>query len=169
MRKILLFTLAVVASAAFAQQSISELNLWKNKQAGWRVDLSIDDLPAGVFSTKVEEVVIVDEIEGDDSELQSMRAKIMGLPISGIVWSAKATERRVLIGDLVMREGQAIPAYVFGDGKYYNLIEISQGNLRFSIQQESFADPIEFDIKFSLTDPVSNSSEYGTTSSSSSE
>jgi hypothetical protein len=138
-----------------------ELALWTKFLPDYRVVASTDELPEHLFGVKVRSVDVNYSKDGAaSSRTQTAIAKIKSLPITGLVWSADSHGRRVLMGDIVLREGQAIPNYVFNDGWFYTLTSISQNTLSFSMQEGPFGTPESFDVSFGLTEPVQNTSTY---------
>jgi len=159
---VLLGILVCAAVASHAQV----LQLWGEKLPGFRKTVALGVMPDELFGLKITETG--PRVDDADARMQSYIAKITNLPVTGLVWSDKANERRVLMGDLILRPGQAIPKYVFGEKEkeIYVLREVSEDKLLFAVQtQEDDADAANsftFTVPFGLKDPVRNESSFGT-------
>ena len=136
------------------------LALWKLKLPGYRHSEDISILPAQLFGSTAP-VDALKNKEVVDERLTEAMAKLSGLPVTALVWSKVPEERRVLMGDVVLSEGQSIPSYVFDDQKYYIVQSIGQHSIKFKVQAESFADPLVFDVPFSFKTSLKNSSDFG--------
>jgi hypothetical protein len=157
MKKLFLLALCVMALPLLAEETA----LWRNTLPGLRVATEVEGLPAKLFTMKAGNRPDNAELPSDpDAAYQSIVSKIKAMPVTGLVWSNVGSERRVLIGDLVLREGQSIPAYVFNDGKYYILVEILQDKLHFQIQEADMTTPFAFDVPFGLKESLKNKSDY---------
>lgn len=157
MKKIFsLVVFVAVASCVGAQ----EVSLWSRLLPGYRKALAVDNLPERLFGVKIQINTEENPNNKEDTRLQEAVAKVGALPVTGLVWSDDSKSRRVLMGDVVLREGQAIPSYVFNDGRFYTLVGISQNSLSFSMQEGSFGSAVNFEIPFGLTEPIKNSSKY---------
>jgi hypothetical protein len=144
---ILIAGLVLAASCVFAE----ELSLWTRLLPSYRQEIAVNALPDGLFAVKSLTV---------RAQAQAAIDKLKTLPVTGIIWSKNPGQRRVLMGDIVLAAGQAIPSYVFNDGMFYTLIGISQNNLSFRMQEGPFGTSETFDIYFELAEPVKNSSRY---------
>ena len=146
--------LAVVAGVADGQ----EVALWKEKLPGFRKPYDVALLPDNIFALKAD---TGGDTEGEASAKAKAEAdKVAALKVTGLVWSNDRESRRVLMADLVMREGQAIPSYVFNDGRYYVLVEILKDRLRFRSQGEDLANAFTFEVPFGLKNAIRNQSDF---------
>lgn len=161
MRKFLFLTTLTVVFATFGL-SAQNIALWTEALPGCRVPLDISNLPEKIFAQKTEEIAIPSgKVEIDEANpLKDTIHKIASMTVTGLVWSNKASERRVLMGDIVMREGQAIPAYVFDDGREYVLTQIDKASLRFQIKDPTGENPLVFEVPFGLKNPLKNESSF---------
>lgn len=135
-----------------------EVLLWKEKMPGYRKPFETALLPEKVFSSKTQPEN--NDAAAMDSKLKSEVDKISSLKVTGLVWSDQRENRRVLMGDIVMREGQAIPAYVFNDGRVYVLTEIGRSSLRFRSEGTDQSNPFAFEVPFGLKNPIRNQSDF---------
>lgn len=133
-----------------------EVELWRTKLPGFRKAYDISKLPEKLFAAKTEVGAVIDT---GDSETQALIDRLSSLTVTGLMWSNVRAERRVLMGDIVMREGQSIPSYIFGDGQYYVLKEILKDRLRFVLG--NIGNPNSFEVPFGLKDPLKNESRFG--------
>jgi hypothetical protein len=154
MRIFILFVFCLLSLPIWGE----EVSLWSSKLPGFRKLVDTSALPERLFSIKVETTSTGPQ--SPDDPLADAIQKVGTLPVSGLVWSHRGSERRVLIGDFVLREGQAIPAYVFKDGRYYTLEEIFPNRLRFKAQTADLAQSLIFEIRFDFTNKVNNQSKY---------
>jgi hypothetical protein len=90
--------------------------------------------------------------------------KVASLKVTGLIWSDNSEDKRVLMGDIVMREGQSIPAYVFDDGKSYVLTEIARNYLKFKIEEGDPSNSVVFNVPFGLKDSLKNESNFSSAS-----
>ncbi len=156
---ILIAGLVLAASCVFAE----ELSLWTRLLPSYRQEIAVNALPDGLFAVKsltVRAQAQASEDTKENTQAQAAIDKLKTLPVTGIIWSKNPGQRRVLMGDIVLAAGQAIPSYVFNDGMFYTLIGISQNNLSFRMQEGPFGTSETFDIYFELAEPVKNSSRY---------
>lgn len=158
MKKNLILVLSVLlASFAMAEQ----LGLWTRLLPTARVALETQALPQQLFGGKMQTAPVDMTAQADmNTQLQGAIARLQALTVTALVWSSEPQNRRVLMGDIVLREGQSIPSYVFGDGRFYTLKNIFQNSLTFSMQEGAFGTPESFSISFELTDPIKNTSKY---------
>ena len=146
----------VTALMAFALTGGAEtVTLWHEKLPGFRKPLEITGLPEKLFGLKMADSPVMSDA---DSQLKAVIDKISALTVTGLVWSEQPEERRVLMGDLVMREGQAIPSYVFQDDQNYVLQEIAQNHLKFSSHTGN--DLSTFNVPFGLKEALKNESSF---------
>lgn len=134
------------------------MTLWQEKMPGYRKPFDTTLLPEKVFSSKTQ--VETNSAAAMDSKLKSEIDKLASLKVTGLVWSDQRENRRVLMGDIVMREGQAIPAYVFEDGRVYVLLEIGRSSLRFRAEGADQSNPFAFEVPFGLKNPIRNQSDF---------
>ncbi len=146
--------LLTVASLGWAD----EVALWKEKVPGYRKPVDLTLLPEKIFGLRALPEVM--SSDNENAKLKSEAEKVASLKITGLIWSDKRQERRVLMGDIVMREGQAIPSYVFNDGRYYILVEIGKDRLRFRSEDVDQSNPFAFEVPFGLKNPVRNQSDF---------
>ena len=144
----------VVVSTSFAD----EVALWKEKMPGYRKPYDLTFLPEKIFGSRQTAEAVNNEAQ--DSKLKAEVDKISSLKVTGLVWSDRRQDRRVLMGDIVMREGQAIPSYVFNDGRFYILVEIGKNSLRFRSENPDQSNPFAFEVPFGLKNPVRNQSDF---------
>jgi|GEM_PF-2356267 hypothetical protein len=152
MKKIALALMFTVALGASAQN----VPLWNKALPGTRKAMDLSGLPDGVFTAHTE---VVEKKAAPVDVDNGYAAKISSLKITGLVWSLTPAERRVLMGDIVMREGQSIPPYVFDDGKTYTLKKIEKDRLDFETLDDT-SNTVAFQVMFGLKESLKNESSY---------
>ncbi len=159
--KVLFFIFAITVSSVYVAQA-ETLTIWTEKLPGFRKALSLADLPERIFGVRVMSASNAPAAT-EDARLSAGMAKLATLPVTGLLWSDLAGERRVLMGDIVMREGQAIPSYVFNDKSYYILVCIGQDKLQFKMMEGNLENPVVFEVPFVLKESLKNESNFSTT------
>ena len=139
--------------------SAETLSLWKELLPGYRKLLAVSSLPDKMFSPKMEAPSAQAPVD-NDAAMKEIVDKVAALKVTALVWSDVPADKRVLMGDIVMREGQSIPSYVFNDNKYYVLTEIDKNYLRFKMQDGDLTNPVVFNVPFGLKDNLKNESNF---------
>ena len=155
MRKFLIAALCVAALCVQAQN----ISLWKTALPGHRKALDVSTLPEGIFASHAEVVAKKDTAAVDNG----YATKLAALKITALVWSDTPGESRVLMGDIVMKEGQDMPQYIFNDGKVYTLKKIEKDRLDFETMDDS-SNPVAFQVSFGLKESLKNESSYSSQS-----